>query len=205
MHTCSTTSSCLYVSPVGRFEKKSEQIGSRLNHTSSMEGAFAYFRTQGLKLAGSSQENWELTALSVFVWSNMDDFKICVKTDYFVMIHINCDSLWVHIQAWQLTRLDVSSTCVHASRWLSACCPVWKLPEHRNNALLSPWNTPMMVAASSRKFQTAVLLGGETTICGKHWGISKNVQDSPRSLEHYCKVCMSMIFKWSTKTSLSKI
>ncbi len=54
-------------------------------------------------------------------------------------------------QSWQLTILDVSSTCINASLpALSACCPFWKLPEHRNNALLSPWNTPMMVLASSR-------------------------------------------------------
>ena len=66
-----------------------------------MEGAFAYFRTRGLKLAGSSQENWELTEISGFVRSNIDDFKMCVKTDYFVMIHI-IYQLWQIMDAYSI-------------------------------------------------------------------------------------------------------
>lgn len=180
---------------------------SRLNHTSSMEGAFAYFRTQGLKLAGSSQENWELTEVSVFVWSNIDDFKICVKTVYFVMIHINCDSLWTHIQVWQLT-LDWMFQA-HASMHQDDCPPVVLYGNSQNIAtmpyfllgILRWWSQPE--AASFKRLCCWVVKLQSVANIEEFPKMCKI--DSRRSLEHYCKVCMSMIFEWSTKTSLSKI
>lgn len=125
-----------------------------------------------------------------------------------------CDDsyqLWQFTDAYSIltthTGLDVSITCINASRSLSACCPVWKLPEHRNNARLSPWNTPMMVAASSRR-------NSFKRLCC--WVVKLQ---SVANIEEFPKTCcwfsrnfallqslqQSMIFKWSTKTSLNKI
>ena len=78
---------------------------------------------QNPRLEISWQFTRKLRTHSTFCFcSIIDDFKMCVKTDYFVMIQINCDSLWMHIQSWQLT-LDWMFQA-HASMHQDHCPPV---------------------------------------------------------------------------------